>query len=153
MLLSLVELNECAHNQTQPQGGANAQHSPLPVLSPACVNTLHFHYRCTHSQPINWAGSCVCACGCVCGCVCVSATPELGDEAQSYGPILINGSPGNSVECVSQSSGRGEGRGTVAKRGCSMKTTSKPVCQPVTPRRGRVILQPHQRDINASLNV
>lgn len=52
----------------------------------------------------------------------LSATLQSGDEAQSCGPILINGSPGNSVQCESEELRQRGKQGTVAKHGCSMKS-------------------------------
>ena len=48
---------------------------------------------------------------------------QPGDEAQSYGPILINGSPGNSVQGESEELRQRGRQGTVAEHGCCLKTT------------------------------
>lgn len=52
-----------------------------------------------------------CACACVCQRIqrlCqLSVMLKPGDAAQSYRPVFINGSPGNSVRCVSQWSSEG----------------------------------------------
>lgn len=60
-----------------------------------------------------------CACACVCQRIqrlCqLSVMPKPGDAAQSYRPVFINGSPGNSVRCVSVELRQRGGQGTVAE--------------------------------------
>lgn len=56
------------------------------------------------------------------GALMVNVRCQPRDEAQSCGPILINGSPGNSVQCESEELRQRGKQGTVAKHGCSMKS-------------------------------
>ena len=82
---------------------------------------------------------------CICVCQCQpSAKLQPGDDAQSYGPILINGSPGNSVECESE-----EAEGKAGHRGrtwmLSEKHLQRHICAEF---RGRAEFKSNQHGIS-----
>lgn len=68
-------------------------------LTPFQVLWLTTHGKWAPKHPCVYLGVCKCQ------------LSLLKPEAQSYGPVLTNGSPGNSVQCVNQKRwGSGEGR-------------------------------------------
>lgn len=94
------------------------------LFSSLCVHQRGFHSQATATY------HCVCLCLVECWSLGLFPVSSLGQslqltgEAQTYGPVLITGSPGNSVQSVSHSlGGKGERQGTVAEHGCSQKPT------------------------------